>query len=336
MARSVVRLLGLLLLAAFLAAPLVALQAAGGGPGTIRVVYFRDFVVYGGGDLGVCGVNYIIGGGLELGALAPPAGLRLLPAGPPETLEQAVDAVNATVWSVLKEAGVRGWVAVVPEPREGGWALYAIVSVPESADVDALRAALERAAGEAGAALGADVVVVIQVLPDDLFAVNDPHGLRAASDALGRVLKAAWAALRGEEPPSAEAAALAQALEKLGARQVILERPGPGKPLYVSVQLSVESPSVDLGALRDLVRTVRGVIGCGYPLVVSIHHSPIIRWDASPAPPAADAGAGEAVQNPMVGDAARGAPGASGGAAAAGVAAMALAAAVAWRASRRR
>ena len=333
MARSVVRLLSLLLLAAFLAAPLVALQAAGKDPDMIRVVYFRDFVVYGSGDLGACGVNYIVRGGLEPGALAPPAGLRLLPAGPPETLEQAVDTVNASIWGALREAGAEGWVAVVPEPREGGWALYAIVSVPESADVDALRAALERAAGEAGAALGADVVVVVQVLPDDLFAVNDPHGLRAASDALGRVLRAAWAALRGEEPPSAEAAALAQVLEKLGARQVILERPGPGKPLYVSVQLSVESPSVDLGALRDLVRTVRGVIGCGYPLVVSIHHSPIIRWDASIA---ADAGAGEAVQNPMVGDAARGAPGASGGAAAAGVAAMALAAAVAWRASGRR
>lgn len=284
MARGAAGLGGLVVLLGLILAS-SASAAAGGAGGEVLVVYFRDHVVYDSGDLGVCGVNYVVGPGLVLDDLAASMasrGARLLDGRDPALVAEAVDMLRESVGGVLEQGGVNGRVMAGSVPVGGGMLPFALVSVPESSDVGSLARLLGQAAGRVEPLVGADVVVVIQVVPDDLLGPVDLGGLRRAVELVrDAVVEAVEVASGKGEPGSAEVALLAEALERLagGAAYVSVEWPEPGfgDPLYISIDVSVADNEVDKEAVVDLVRAIRGLVGCEYPLVLGLSEIPAVK-----------------------------------------------------------
>ena len=282
MAEEMVRLSGLILLLSLLLAPLASPPAIGEGSGEgVLVIYFRAQVVYDSGDLNACGVNYVVKPNLKLVDLVSDSKDARL--GEPSLVAKAVEALRSSIEEALKRGNATGRVFAGSMPIGGGRILFALVSVPESSDIASLARLLGQAAGRVEALINASVTVVLQVIPDDLFKPVNLSELRNAVEAArSAIVEAIEVASDNREPESGEVAVLAEALKRLiGGDKFIMriEWPEPelGDPLYVSIDLTVTSASITKEAVEDVIKAIRGVIGCEYPLVLGLADFPIVQ-----------------------------------------------------------
>ncbi len=283
MVESVARLVGLALLLGLLLAPLTLPTASESYGGGIPVIYFRDYVIYDSSGLNACGVNYVVKPNLKLMDLIVSKGAKLRE---PSLVATAVEALRSSIEDALKRGNVTGRVFTGSMPIGRGRIPFAIVSVPESSDVASLSRLLGQAASRVGALINANVTVVLQVVPDELFKPVNLSELRRAIKIVESALVEAIEVASGKkEPGSREVAVLAEALKRLsGGNETLIMRiewPEPefGDPLYVSIDLTVMSASITKEAVEDVVKAIRGIIGCDYPLVLGLADFPLVQPD---------------------------------------------------------
>ncbi len=272
-----------------LPASLASLTVVGGsrlGEAEVKVVYFRDYVVYDSSSINACGVNYVVKPSLKLWELVTSSGVRALRETSPSLLAEAVGMLRSSLERALGESGVSGRILAGSMPVGEGRVLFAVVSVPESSDVTAISGALGEAARSVESVVGADVIVVLQVVPDDLFGSPDASGLREAVETVRKALfEAIEVAGGGGEASSSEVARIADALKRLGGeggvRALYIEWPEPEHhdPPYISIDIAVAGSNPSKEAVEDLIGAIRGLIGCDYPLVLGLADFPLTRPD---------------------------------------------------------
>jgi len=292
MVKKVARFLVMVFLVAQMLVSIVPFSsvASTGGVDRVSVVYFRDSVVYDSRDLGVCGVNYVVNQRFMLTDFMHPH-MRVLHAGSPSVLAKAIGLLNSSLEAVLRENNITSRVFTGSQPVGGGSVPFAIISVPSSVNTGLVSKLLGQAAGRVEKQIGADVVVVLQVLPDDLFRPVNLSDLRESVKAVRAALFNAMEVASGDKTPgSREVAMLADALKRLRGdngdiSEVRIGWPEPefGDPLYVNVDIAVTNAStIDKEAVGNLVKAIRNIIGCNYPLVIGIANSPIAEPDVLP------------------------------------------------------